>query len=159
MRECDGCICFPSLGVAARRLGLNAGELAESVLHSIDCGTIETEAVRMSIIDVLRRRGSYRGRLKHAVEDGTIFQLQEKMIMDGSGFSDHIPKAIWQGTFKLLGIELQCHVLDDGRRIIEASSMERLLEAMATGEHELDPIEFAAFSRWQRGEAMEGGRD
>ena len=68
---------FPALGIAVRRLGLDAGELGESVLHAIGCGWDEMEAIRMSIIEVLQRRGAYQGRLKQAIDDGTIFQLAE----------------------------------------------------------------------------------
>lgn len=68
---------FPSLAVAARRLGLDDGELAEAVLAAIGCGADEMEAVTMSIIEALQRRGAYHGRLKRAVEDGAIFQMTE----------------------------------------------------------------------------------
>ncbi|MCD8139198.1 MAG: hypothetical protein LUE17_05390 [Planctomycetaceae bacterium] len=68
---------IPGLDTAARHLGLDAGELAEAVLHAVDTGADEMEAVRMTIIEVLQRRGAYRGRLKQAVEDGTIFQMSE----------------------------------------------------------------------------------
>ena len=68
---------FLALAIAARRLGLDEGELGESVLHALGCGWDEMEAVRMSIIDVLQRRGAYRGRLKKAIDDGTIFQVSE----------------------------------------------------------------------------------
>lgn len=63
------------------------------------------------------------------------------------------PQSIWQGSFKLYGIDVRCHVLSDGRRIIEAESMAALLEAMASPLQQ--PLEeagdIAAFARWQRG--------
>lgn len=40
------------------------------------------------------------------------------------------PISVWQGSFTVFGVELKCHVLDDGHRIIEATSIEALLEAM-----------------------------
>ncbi|MCC8109783.1 MAG: hypothetical protein LIQ30_12235 [Planctomycetes bacterium] len=68
---------FPGLTIAARRLRLDVGELAESVLHAVDGGAYEMEAVRMTIIVALQRRGAYHGRLRRAIEDGTIFQVDD----------------------------------------------------------------------------------
>lgn len=78
---------FPGLNIAARRLGLDVGELAESVLHAVDCGAHEMEAVKMTIIEALQRRGAYHGRLRRAIEDGTIFQVDdpEANTLDLSG--------------------------------------------------------------------------
>lgn len=39
--------------------------------------------------------------------------------------------SVWQGSFTILGVELRCHVLSDGQRIVEAESMVALLAAMA----------------------------
>ena len=86
---------FPALAIAARRLGLDAGELGESVLHAIGCGWDEMEAVHMSIIEVLQRRGAYRGRLKQAIDDGTIFQIAE----DGNG-NGSVSGRIGEGRFR-----------------------------------------------------------
>lgn len=56
--------------------------------------------------------------------------------------------AIWSGTFRVFGVDLRCHVLSTGKRIIEADSMVELLEAMeAPGDVEIGDIE--AFHRWQ----------
>jgi hypothetical protein len=62
-----------------------------------------------------------------------------------------IPKAVWSGTFKIYGVELKCHVLDNGQRIIDADSIEQLF---AEGNHRISPDggdELEAFSRWQKG--------
>jgi len=62
------------------------------------------------------------------------------------------PVSVWQGEFRLFGVTLHCHVLDNGMRIIEAADLEALLEAMESGG--VLPIaddEIAAFARWQRG--------
>jgi hypothetical protein len=68
---------FPCLDIATRRLGLNDGALAESILCKLDCGYEEMEAVRMSIIETLQQRGAYHGKLKAAVDSGLIFQMAE----------------------------------------------------------------------------------
>lgn len=41
-----------------------------------------------------------------------------------------LPKAIWEGVIKVFGVEVKCYTLDDGRRIIDAASMEKLITAM-----------------------------
>jgi hypothetical protein len=62
-----------------------------------------------------------------------------------------VPVAIWSGTFNVWGVELRCHVLDDGQRVIEAESMERFVAAMQNGA--LDQTqELTEFYRWQRGD-------
>ena len=38
----------------------------------------------------------------------------------------NLPTVIWSGSFRVLGVDVRCHVLDDGRRIIDAESMEAL---------------------------------
>jgi hypothetical protein len=40
-----------------------------------------------------------------------------------------IPKAVWEGSFRIYGVEVKCYVLDDGRRIIDANSMWELLNS------------------------------
>lgn len=65
--------------------------------------------------------------------------------------SDQTLKSIWEGSFRIFGVEVRCHVLSDGRRIIEADSINALLEAMATG-NAADIGDLGAFTCWQRGE-------
>jgi hypothetical protein len=62
-----------------------------------------------------------------------------------------LPKAVWQGSFNVWGIELKCYVLDTGQRIIDAESMDRFIEALTSGDHEPDiNDELATFLRWQK---------
>jgi len=63
--------------------------------------------------------------------------------------------SVWQGSFRIFGVEVKCHVLSDGRRIIEADSMAALLDAWGdpkpiANEGELIG-EVERFARWQRG--------
>lgn len=37
-----------------------------------------------------------------------------------------LPKSIWTGTLIVFGVELVCHVLDNGQRIIETEGVQRL---------------------------------
>ena len=72
---------FLELDIAARRLNLDAGDMAEAILSATDAGFSSREAATMTIIEMLQRRGVYCGRLKQAVDDGTIFSaasLSEK---------------------------------------------------------------------------------
>lgn len=71
------------------------------------------------------------------------------------------PKTIWQGSFRLLGVDVRCHVLSTGERIIEADSFAALLEAMGNPAAAFDEHELAAFVHWQKATptppASEGG--
>ena len=62
-----------------------------------------------------------------------------------------VPASVWSGSFRVFGIDVHCHVLDNGERIIEAGSMMRLLQAMASGPPTDDQGDIDAFARWQRG--------
>ena len=66
---------------------------------------------------------------------------------------DHLPQSIWSGSFTLFGVEIECHILDDGQRIIEAESIERLFEAMARVDDRKapEPDEMDSFGRWLQG--------
>ncbi len=61
-----------------------------------------------------------------------------------------IPKAIWEGTFIVLGVKVKCHVLDDGQRIVEAESMEKLFAAMTNPKHH-QMGDFSNFLAWSKG--------
>lgn len=65
----------------------------------------------------------------------------------------NIPQSIWEGSFHLLGVEIKCHTLSNGERIIEAESIEKLISALFKQEPEiqegLDDSE--AFGRWKEG--------
>lgn len=63
-----------------------------------------------------------------------------------------LPVATWKGTFRLFGVDVTCYVVDD-KRIIDAESMARLLDAMANGT--IDPEDnkdITAFASWRAGE-------
>ena len=66
-----------------------------------------------------------------------------------------VPVSVWQGELRMSGITLHVHVLSDGTRIIEAGSMDALLEAWNQGVP-VDDAEAAAFARWQRGDGGDG---
>ena len=40
------------------------------------------------------------------------------------------PHSVWRGSFRLFGVDLKCHVLSDGQRIIEEDSMEDFFRAI-----------------------------
>jgi hypothetical protein len=64
---------------------------------------------------------------------------------------EDLPTAVWEGTFTLLGVELHCAVLDDGRRVIDGDDFERFVVAMSEDGHApVDDAQMAAFARWQR---------
>lgn len=60
--------------------------------------------------------------------------------------------SIWQGTFQLFGVDIRCHVLSDGQRIIEAESMRELLVAMSKEGNGGDVTEsLGTFMEWLKG--------
>lgn len=65
---------------------------------------------------------------------------------------DEIPSAIWEGKFRLFGVEAKCYVLSDGRRIIDADDFHAIFEAMANGA-EIMEGEMESFVRWQQDRA------
>lgn len=63
-----------------------------------------------------------------------------------------LPKAIWEGSFKVLGVEVKCFTLDDGTRIIEAESFHNLMDAMGRPHlNEEERGDMQSLLRWQRG--------
>ena len=68
------------------------------------------------------------------------------------------PHSVWQGSFSLYGVEIKCHTLEDGQRIIEAGCLERLLDVLAAYKAVSVPPSGAAtesamsdFVRWLNG--------
>lgn len=59
-----------------------------------------------------------------------------------------LPVSIWQGSFTIFGVEVRCHVLSTGERVIEVESIDAFLVASNT---EIDPGEMESFARWQAG--------
>lgn len=64
---------------------------------------------------------------------------------------ENIPKAVWSGEFVVFGVQLKCHTLDNGQRIIESDSLARLFDEMENPNCTGDASDFTALSRWQRG--------
>lgn len=64
---------------------------------------------------------------------------------------EKIPLAIHSGTFNLLGVDLKCHVLDDGKTIIEAESMGKFFDAMAGNAEKMDNEELTRFVAFLKG--------
>lgn len=61
-----------------------------------------------------------------------------------------IPQAIWSGTFRLFGVDVKCHTLSDGRRIIEAESMAKVLDAMGdVAAMRIGADDIEEFARWR----------
>ena len=63
--------------------------------------------------------------------------------------STKTPKSISSKTFKIFGVSVLCHVLDDGRRVISSDDLVKLIDTMAAGipdieleEHDLDHFIF-----------------
>jgi hypothetical protein len=57
----------------------------------------------------------------------------------------------------MCGVTLHLHVLNDGRRIIDAGDFEAFFRALEQGAV-VDQAEADAFARWERGGALEAGR-
>lgn len=62
--------------------------------------------------------------------------------------ADAIPKVIWSGSFMLGDVEMKCHVLDNGMRIIDAESIEKFFSGEGKKPTEVEIINFA---KWQKG--------
>lgn len=60
-----------------------------------------------------------------------------------------LPVSVRQATHNFCGVEIRCHVLDDGRRIIDEASMMALLEALDAGARPTER-DFEAYTQWQR---------
>lgn len=63
--------------------------------------------------------------------------------------SNDLPHSVWQGSFFIGGIEIKCHVLSDGQRIIEAESMDKFF--LGEFDHEPTEAEIIDFAKWQKG--------
>ena len=60
---------------------------------------------------------------------------------------ENLPQSVWQGEFTIFGVTLHCHVLSDGKRIIEADDLAALFEGRASGP--TDQAELERFARWR----------
>lgn len=65
--------------------------------------------------------------------------------------SDDIPEVVSSASFTIMGVEIKCHMLSNGQRVIGAESMDALFAVMGDDEVEVDPTdsEFLALLRWQ----------
>lgn len=61
-----------------------------------------------------------------------------------------LPTSIASATFTVFGVEVRCHVLSDGQRVIDAESAAALFEAMAADEPMGDMESFAQWIKAQR---------
>lgn len=61
--------------------------------------------------------------------------------------SENIPKAVWSGSFWVGTLEIKCHTLDNGQKIIEADSLERFLAA-DWGNEPASVVEMEALAHW-----------
>lgn len=61
------------------------------------------------------------------------------------------PVAVWTGTFRLLGVDVRCHVLSTGQRVIDEESMLALMAAMADDSANLTTDAMGEFGRWLKG--------
>jgi hypothetical protein len=61
-----------------------------------------------------------------------------------------IPKSVWSGSFNVFGVELKCHVLDNGQRVIDADSVADFFNLMADAEVPAEDPDMDEFVRWFR---------
>ena len=59
------------------------------------------------------------------------------------------PVPVWSGSFRVFVVDVKCHTLDGGERIIERDSFHELMEAMA--HPTLDAGDIEAFASWRAG--------
>lgn len=66
--------------------------------------------------------------------------------------TNELPHAIWSGSFHVYGVEVKCHTLSNGERIIEKESFENLMAAMgATSTIDEMGEDVQAFAQWKSG--------
>ena len=72
------------------------------------------------------------------------------MPEERAGMTEDLPKSVWSGSFCIFGVEMKCHTLDNGQRIIEADSMAAFFEQDLT-DIVSKPGDFLAFQKWKDG--------
>lgn len=63
------------------------------------------------------------------------------------------PKAISESTIRVCGIEVKVFILDDGQRVIDKDSMDKVFALMSTGK--LPAAEAARLARWAKGKSLQ----
>ena len=63
--------------------------------------------------------------------------------------SDELPRAVRSGTFHVFGVDLKCHTLSDGQRVIEKDSLCAVIEAIENGAEPVHDADMAAFTEWR----------
>ena len=76
---------FPELDIAARRLGLDAGEMAEAMLCRLDAGLGYWQALHQVIREAAQRRGTYSGEVKARIDSGDIFLPRPMPFIESGG--------------------------------------------------------------------------
>ena len=119
---------------------------AADILNCLDCGAD------------LSDRGVSARRCENCQAGRQTARLKKKSrpipeyLTKGYHHRPRVPTAVWRGTFVVFGVDVHCYILDDGQRIVEASSIEDLLGAVdARAEVEDDPV-VVAFTSWLRGD-------
>lgn len=67
---------IPALAIAARRLGLDAYDLAEAMLCRLDNGEPYWRALHSVVAEAAQRRGIYDGETKARIDSGDIFTVR-----------------------------------------------------------------------------------
>lgn len=66
---------------------------------------------------------------------------------------ERTPEAISESTIRVCGIEVKLFILDDGRRVIDKDSMDKVFALMGTGK--FPPAEAARLARWAKGKSLQ----
>lgn len=61
-----------------------------------------------------------------------------------------LPKSVWSGSFNVFGVELKCHMLDNGLRIIDADSIDKFLNGLANADVPAEDPNIEEFMKWFR---------
>lgn len=70
---------FPGLVIAARRLGLDASELAEAMLCRLDAGESYWSALHNVVAEAAQRKGIYDGLTKAQIDGGDVFASRKPL--------------------------------------------------------------------------------
>lgn len=65
--------------------------------------------------------------------------------------TEEIPKAVWEGMFRVFGINVRCAVLDNGKRVINGDD---LLQVLSGNSDTLSHDDLDEFIKWQAGEGI-----